>query len=288
MRRLKRLLCTALILFSPVEFFADSFGVSMYGIQIPFEIINKEQKTVRLLRIKESFQSFYGSHFELPSEIELGHSGIMYTVTEIGYGAFAELPNLETVTLPETITLIDMSAFEKCKKLKQIVIPTNVKELGYSVFRDCESLESVTMNDSLEVIGNLAFMNCYNLKEITLPSNIKKIGTNYFYDSDGITTIYSRIKNPASVEVDNYTFRCGKFMKLYVPKGTRDLYLNTQYWNLFGEIIEMGEETGIHAVGNERNHDVYYNIQGFKTNPCKAGIYIKRDKDNRIIKVLKK
>lgn len=83
--------------------------------------------------------------------------------------------NAETVTLPDTITKIENSAFSGCDKLKEINLPDSLTYLGIDAFSDCSSLTSISLPDSITSL-NGTFMRCYSLKSIKLPKRLKTIG----------------------------------------------------------------------------------------------------------------
>lgn len=144
-----------------------------------------------------------------------------YTVTKIGYGAFAECKGLERVTIPDTVTTFGNYAFSQCVKLKSIsipdsvvslgqnafsgctsletfTIPKNMKSIGYATFYDCTSLHTVIIPEGVDAIGGMAFSGCRNLTAIELPSTLKTIGGNSFSDCvrlqaitipNGVTTL---------------------------------------------------------------------------------------------------
>ena len=58
----------------------------------------------------------------------------------IGDMAFYDCANLESITIPESVTSIGRWAFEHCTSLKSIVIPNSVTSIGQSAFANCTSL----------------------------------------------------------------------------------------------------------------------------------------------------
>lgn len=136
-------------------------------------------------------------------------------ITAIGQLAFANCPNLEKVTISDTVETIGQSAFEDCIALKDIVIPKNVKEIGNSAFAKCEKLETVTLSEGLKKLGKSAFENCEGLTEITIPSTVTTIGSACFQSC----TYLSYIDIKANLEsINTYVF-CGCHIKtIVIPK----------------------------------------------------------------------
>ena len=94
------------------------------------------------------------------------------TVTRIGKAVFvvgSENTSLKTVTIPENSQLetIDDNAFNRCRVLQSIRIPSSVKKIGNSSFWGCTALESVTFC-SLPVVDQYAFGSCGSLSSKVL------------------------------------------------------------------------------------------------------------------------
>ncbi len=77
-------------------------------------------------------------------------------VTKIGDHAF-EYCFLTSVTLPDSVTTIDISAFYGCMKLEKINIPDSVTSIGTYAFYGCENLKSIEIPKSVKTISNHAF-----------------------------------------------------------------------------------------------------------------------------------
>lgn len=118
------------------------------------------------------------------------------------------------VTIPNTVTAIQNSAFRLCMGITSVVFQegniTNSLKLGTSssgyAFQDCYSLQSVTLPQNREIIINgYAFSKCYSLSSINLgQANVTgKIG-NQAFDYTALTSVTI----PATVtELGNYVFR---------------------------------------------------------------------------------
>jgi len=124
-------------------------------------------------------------------------------VTVIRESAFADRPDLTSVTIPDSVTRIEHDAFRFCSGLTSIMIPDGVTDIeacvfggcygltsvklpgdcfsiGIEAFAKCDRLSSVTIPDSVTIIGDLAFYDCASLNEITLPNSLAQIGYNVF------------------------------------------------------------------------------------------------------------
>ena len=69
----------------------------------------------------------------------------------------------ENVVIPDGVTEISYSAFDRCRHLTSVVIPNSVTKIGYAAFSYCSGLTSVTIPGSVTEIGEYAFWNCPDL-----------------------------------------------------------------------------------------------------------------------------
>lgn len=90
------------------------------------------------------------------------------TVTggNIVLGAFSGCRKLESITLPDNITVIDAVAFLQCTGLTTITVPGSVTTLNRAAFADCVNLTNIVLPSSLKTIGYAAFSNCTRLKDV--------------------------------------------------------------------------------------------------------------------------
>lgn len=79
--------------------------------------------------------------------------------------------------------------FSKCKGLKAITLPVNLKSVGESAFQECSSLEALNLPSGITSIGNYAFLACENLKSVTLPSGLISIGDRAFNSCISLTSL---------------------------------------------------------------------------------------------------
>lgn len=107
---------------------------------------------------------------------------VPYTVTKIGAYAFSDCASLESVDFEEgsQLDIIDISAFEYCRKLENFDIPESVTEIGDYAFRTCASLTSAEISENIMNIGFEAFLDCESLSEIKVDEN-----NIYYCDVDG-------------------------------------------------------------------------------------------------------
>lgn len=115
------------------------------------------------------------------------------TLTSIGNSAFMpadEYPNaagkLKNLTIPDAVTTIGGGAFWGAA-LTSLTIPHNVSSVGSYVCRDCTRLVSVRYEGS--VIGAYMFVSCTSLNEFTIANTVTEIKEHCFNYCTSLQTI---------------------------------------------------------------------------------------------------
>jgi len=186
----------------------------------------------------------YSGSVVIPSVVS--HEGEIYVVITIGMQAFRNCNQLISVTIPNSVMLIDMYAFSKCSSLEEVIIKdgtttlttrfddanmyqgtfTNCplkriyqgrntySELGmYNAppFKGVSTLTDITLSNYVTHLPDNAFNGCSSLEHITLPESIIAVGRSAFSNCSSLKEIFI----PASVKALGY----------YVP----DLTFNYDY-----------------------------------------------------------
>ena len=84
--------------------------------------------------------SFFISSIELPD-----------TITTIGDYAFTGLHLLETINIPESVIEIGNGALAFCPKLNSSITIPNVKKIGFEAFSECNSLTTIQLSKNVEI-----------------------------------------------------------------------------------------------------------------------------------------
>lgn len=97
-------------------------------------------------------------------------------VTKIGSSAFggyyAYSSALESVVIPEGVTVIDEMAFDRSPAIKKITLPNSLTTIGKHAFAET-SLTNVTIPDNVTTIGDDIFCACSSLTTIAVSENNK-------------------------------------------------------------------------------------------------------------------
>ena len=80
--------------------------------------------------------------------------------------------DLESVTIPNTVTIIELAAFGFCEHLPSVTIPSSVTSIGNNAFRSCTNLNTVIMEGTTPpTIGTDVFKSTANNLKIYVPSD---------------------------------------------------------------------------------------------------------------------
>lgn len=82
-------------------------------------------------------------------------------VSEIGSKCLYQNEDIEKISIPTTIKIIDQWAFFGCENLTNLSIAEGVQEIGKNAFKAC-NIESLVLPESLTKVGEEAF--CANSK----------------------------------------------------------------------------------------------------------------------------
>lgn len=69
-------------------------------------------------------------------------------------------------------------------ELESIVIPDNITVIGRGAFYGCKNLEKVKIGNSVTTIRDAAFQNCTNLKRVILPDSVRILGKEVFTEGN--------------------------------------------------------------------------------------------------------
>ena len=88
--------------------------------------------------------------------------------------AFDRCSHLESVTISDSVTIIENFAFDGCSSLTSITIPNSVTTIGESAFQGCSSLLSATIPEKFESSKDTIFRGTPYLQESMRRSSTAK------------------------------------------------------------------------------------------------------------------
>ena len=209
------------------------------------------------------------------------------SLTYIGDEAFRGCEALTSVAFPASLTSIGYEAFRGCDALTSVDLSsTSLRSIGYYAFRDCDALTSVAFPASLMSIGDDAFSGCDALtnltvdesnpafasrdnvlysknldtlvcyptganKEVVIPDMVCSVREGAFPGE--VDTVYCQPQTPPTAVDGEFQgmFSSDELMNavLYVPIGTKAVYMKVDPWRNFWNIEEMDFATvGIDGV----------------------------------------
>jgi hypothetical protein len=140
-------------------------------------------------------------------------------------------------TVPNSITTIDIAAFEYCEGLTSVIIPNSVRSIRFAAFHHCTNLTSVTFGNSVEPIGEYSFVKCTGLTSITILNSMTSISGHTFDNCNNLTQIRVKATNPPLVDNKDF-WGVSKNIPVHVPRGTAASYKNANGWKNFTNIID--------------------------------------------------
>ncbi|EJK67177.1 hypothetical protein THAOC_11823 [Thalassiosira oceanica] len=111
-------------------------------------------------------------------------------VKDIPRDAFRGCINLAEVQFGEgPLEVIGGYAFDGCKALQEVAIPSSVTELKICAFGGCSNLAKVQFREGLEIIEDRAFDDCKALQQVLLPSSVTKVGAGAFWGCHNLAAV---------------------------------------------------------------------------------------------------
>lgn len=164
------------------------------------------------------------------------------TLIDKSYGTDEEIDKsmfgntlIKNIILPKYTRSIGWDAFCQCIQLETIQIPSKISYIGASAFNYCTSLKTITFEgNSLTHIDNWAFSDC-PIKSIYIPASVIQIGWGAF-SCPQLQEIHMLGENPPTV--GNSSPFANFNATLYVPKGCATKYWAAPIWGDFKNIVE--------------------------------------------------
>ena len=192
----------------------------------------------------------------VPSQVTYNNEP--YTVNAILSYAFYKCSGLVSVTLPESLEIIDASAFRDCTGLTAIDLPNGIVYFGAGVFYGCTGLTSVELPDSLRVLNNMTFRECTALTTVIIKDSVREIGSGVFRNCTSLTSVYNYASTPQQISTSAFAGVDLTPCTLYVPAASVTAYQNNDIWNAFGSIVGMTnqEETDLNVNYIDNNSEL--------------------------------
>ena len=146
-------------------------------------------------------------------------------ITRIRKDAFVYGYNIKTVTFHENVEYIDQEAFSNCVNLELTndKLPNYLKSIGYEAFQNCKKISKIGIPSSVVNIGDFAFAHCSGLKQCIFAEDIQidKISSSMFYGCENL----EKIIIPSSVTmIEAGAFQnCKSLEKICISKNVKSI-----------------------------------------------------------------
>ena len=218
-----------------------------YIITVPTELNRRKVTGLG----ESSFSGIYSSDHQKDSTLlsfcnQIQSVTIPESVTSIGKSAFEHCSSLYTATLSKNLTSIGTYAFEYCTSLNSIEIPGKVTEIGDYAFIDA-GLTSVTIDEGVKSTGAYMFYKCGNLTTVTLPESLTTIADGSFAFCSNL----DHVKIPARVTCigDGAFSNCTSLSDITLQDGVKTIGADAFFYcreltsiTLPGSVTDIGKE----------------------------------------------
>ena len=154
----------------------------------------------------------------IPSQLREMYDCIFYNCLDVS-------PSV--AILPETVEILDGSAYYGISTIEEVVVPKNVRVLR-DAFHGMAGLRKATiLTDKLTEIGDFAFYWCSALEEVNIPDKITRIGEGAFFWNLRLR----KINIPSTVtRIEKNAFDSAPLDSIDIPAGVTFIGRNA-FWN---------------------------------------------------------
>ena len=172
------------------------------------------------------------------------------TVRVFAAGAFYG-SQIQSITLPDTMTEIPDMLFMGSKKLKTITLPLGITKIGDKAFMGCAALTTVTIPASVTEVGEYAFAECTALKTVKFATRKTEytIGAHAF---DGATKLATLTLQEGLTALTPYMFANTGSIKFTLPASVTNLNVEGVFYGskmtTFGvadATVNVGDTLGV-------------------------------------------
>ena len=218
--------------------------------------------------------------------------------------SFQNSRNLVRIRIPASVKVLDTEAFgwggdESCLEEVTFEEGSQLEKIAEKVFRDCKALKTCDLSPckKLKTILWEVFWGCNKLttgnidqctarenlegsvfretalESITLPASMKTIKGACFLGCNSLTHVACLSTTPPLLPEADVFSQDTYATTLYVPEGSKSLYMQAEGWNLFAK-IEEETATAIDAVFENKGKSRMYNLSGMAVGDDYHGIVI--------------
>lgn len=120
--------------------------------------------------------------------------------------------DIETISIPSSVTAIGDSAFENCINLSEVELPDGLASIGYRAFNGCSGLTYIELPSSVETVYNGTFSKCPSLISVSLPISLTLKNSPMYND-----------------ETERVFSECPKLEEIYLTPGNGEWSITNGY-----------------------------------------------------------
>ena len=155
-------------------------------------------------------------YVDIRSKAPFRHLVIEDGVKFIGRKNFSYWEEIEELTLPPSVKILRIRAFEKCTNLKCVHFSEGLETIGKEAFYECKSLEKVMFPKSLQKISQFSFFCCDSLKKVKIPGSVKVIEYKAFAGCHNLSEV---VLSSGLENISDEAFKwCNALEKINFPK----------------------------------------------------------------------
>ena len=207
-----------------------------------WEYVNLDNNTIEIVACKN----------QLPTEVIFPAFIDDKKVVSIGSAVFgaaktkgAERLRVETVFIPQGVTLIGSGAFSGCKALKSISLPKGLSTIGDGAFKNCKALANISIPDSVTHIGSGAFLGS-GLRSVVVPGRIGIVSKEAFKNCKQLLSI-TLLEGLSTIQEEAFS-GCNAITNVELPKGVTTI--ETSAFNECKKLYRIVLPDSIEYIGN--------------------------------------
>ena len=171
-----------------------------------------------------------------PYDIDIPEKLDGFTVTGLGRRSFStddhysplydiHHTQIQSVTIPESVTSIGDSAFAACRNLNSLTIKDAATSIGNRAFTECPLTTTLSLGKKITTIGDEAFYDCRGLTSVTIPQSVTSIGKKAFYQCIHLKTLSfgENIKTNIETIGDEAFYYCIELESVTIPQSVTSI-----------------------------------------------------------------
>lgn len=205
----------------------------------------------------------YSGEVTIPATVE--YNGHTYKVMGIGSCVFFDC-KVTKVNLPESLYVLEPSAFWNCTTIGEITLPDGLAVIGGSAFMGCTNLTTLNMGNNVKKIYGYAFYGT-QLKHIKVPKTVDCVTGETFTGMERLEAIDVDDENANYCSIDGVLYVKDKSELLAVPVAKLNDYAIPDFVEKLGGNVFYGsaaEEINIPASVTDMSLFTFNNMPNLK------------------------